>query len=89
MISVTLEGHPVSRQIENSTHGLAVGRCELIDSKELSIRWGVPESWIREGVRRRTGDRIPHVRFGKYVRFEYGCPELNAWLARRRCCKGR
>ena len=61
--------------------------CELIDSKELARRWRVPESWIREAVRRRTDDRIPHVRFGKYVRFEFGCPDLDAWLARHRCCQ--
>lgn len=63
------------------------GPCELIDSKELATRWRVPETWIREAVRRRTDDRIPHVRFGKYVRFEYGCPDLDAWLARHRCCQ--
>jgi hypothetical protein len=76
-------------QHDNPARPTIAARCELIDSRELAVRWRVPESWIREGVRRRTKDRIPHVRFGKYVRFEYGCPELDAWLTGHRCCKER
>jgi hypothetical protein len=55
----------------------------FIDSKDLAKRWNVPESWIREHVRARTEDPIPHVRFGKYVRFRWGSPELEAWAERR------
>jgi hypothetical protein len=58
--------------------------CEVIDSRELARRWSLPESWIRDQVRRRSTDRIPHVRFGKYVRFEWGCPDLTEWFSRRR-----
>jgi hypothetical protein len=49
-------------------------RYEFIDSKELAARWGLPGSWIREQVRSRSIDPIPHVRFGKYVRFPLGQP---------------
>jgi len=56
---------------------------EFIDSKELASRWGLPESWIREHVRDRSADPIPHVRFGKYVRFRWGSPELEDWAERR------
>ena len=56
---------------------------EFIDSKELGARWNLPESWIREQVRSRSIDPIPHVRFGKYVRFRWGSPELEAWAERR------
>jgi predicted DNA-binding transcriptional regulator AlpA len=56
-------------------------RYEFIDSKELAARWGLPESWIREHVRSRSLDPILHVRFGKYVRFRWGSPELEGWLA--------
>lgn len=83
----------VTPQISSDPHQPEVAQprvpCELIDSKELAIRWRVPESWIRDAVRSRAADKIPHVRFGKYVRFEWGCPDLDAWLARRRCCKKR
>jgi hypothetical protein len=58
-------------------------RCEFIDSKELAARWCLPESWIREKVRSRSLDPIPHVRFEKYVRFRWGSPELEDWAERR------
>jgi hypothetical protein len=56
---------------------------EFIDSKQLGERWAVPESWIREQVRSRSADPLPHVRFGKYVRFRWGSPELESWAERR------
>jgi hypothetical protein len=62
------------------------GSRELIDSAELAARWKLPESWIRSQTRSRVArtDRIPCVRFGRYVRFEWGSPDLEAWLAKRR-----
>lgn len=57
---------------------------EVIDSAELAKRWGLPETWIRDQVRRRAIDPIPCVRLGKYIRFEWGSPELQAWFGRRR-----
>lgn len=56
---------------------------QFIDSRELAIRWAVPETWIRERVRARSDDPLPHVRFGKYVRFRWGSPELEGWAERR------
>ena len=60
-------------------------RCVSIDSRELGKRLALPESWVRDQVRTRAGvcDRIPHLRFGKYVRFRWGSPELVEWLKRR------
>jgi len=59
---------------------------ELIDSGELAARWKVPESWIRSRTRERTPktERIPCVRLGRYVRFEWGSPRLQEWLATQR-----
>ena len=59
---------------------------EIIDSKELASRWGVPESWVRSYSRERCpkDERIPHLQFGRYVRFEWGSPSLEAWIAKRR-----
>lgn len=59
---------------------------ELIDSAELATRWKVPESWIRNHTRARTpkDERIPCVRLGRYVRFEWGSPLLSEWLAKKR-----
>ncbi len=59
---------------------------ELIDSAELAARWRLPESWIRNRTRSRTpkDERIPCVRLGRYVRFEWGSSRLEAWLAKKR-----
>jgi len=57
--------------------------CTYIDCKILAARWGLPETWIRDQVRRRSADPLPHIRFGKYVRFRWGSPELEAWAERR------
>jgi hypothetical protein len=56
---------------------------EIIDCPELARRWSLPVSWIRDQVRARAKDPIPHLRFGKYVRFRWGSPELANWLAAR------
>jgi hypothetical protein len=56
---------------------------QFIDCKQLADRWNVPETWIRERVRSRSQDPLPHVRFGKYVRFRWGAPELEEWAERR------
>lgn len=62
-------------------------RYELIDSAELAARLRVPESWIRNHTRVRTPkeERIPCVRFGRYIRFEWGSPQLAEWIAKHRC----
>lgn len=59
---------------------------EIIHSGELAKRWQVPESWVRSYSRERTprDERIPHLQLGRYVRFEWGSPQLEAWIARHR-----
>jgi len=59
---------------------------EIIDAPELATRWKVPESWVRAYTRERTprAERIPHLKLGRYCRFEWGSPALEAWLAARR-----
>jgi hypothetical protein len=47
---------------------------EVIDSAELARRWVLPVSWVREHVRSRVTDPIPHIRFGRYVRCRWGQP---------------
>jgi predicted DNA-binding transcriptional regulator AlpA len=58
-------------------------RCEFIDSPELAARLGVPVSWVRDQVRSRVTDPLPHVHLGKYVRFLWGSLDLEEWLTRR------
>lgn len=59
---------------------------EVIDSAELAARLRVPESWVRNRTRCRTPkeERIPCLRFGRYVRFEWGSSSLSEWVAKRR-----
>jgi excisionase family DNA binding protein len=46
----------------------------LIDAASAGELLGVPSSWVLAEARR---DRIPHVRLGRYVRFDPA--ELEAW----------
>ena len=58
---------------------------ELLTAEELAERLRVPASWVREQTRSRAldGDPLPHLRLGRYIRFQWGSPELQAWLQRR------
>jgi hypothetical protein len=56
---------------------------EFIDSRELARRLTVPASWIRDQVRARSEDPLPHVNLGKYVRFLWDSPALELWIRRR------
>ena len=76
----------MSTQVISSASAGVLPQYEFIDSKGLAQRWSLPESWIREQVRSRSADPIPHMRFGKYVRFRWGSPELEAWAERRIIC---
>jgi len=49
---------------------------EVIDSGELAKRLCLPESWVRGRVRVRSEDPIPHIKIGRYIRFEWGSYEL-------------
>jgi hypothetical protein len=62
---------------------------DLLTAEELAARLNVPASWIREQTRSRslTGDPLPHLRLGRYVRFQWDSPELQGWLRRRLCAK--
>ena len=57
---------------------------EIIDSIQLANRWNIPETWVRDSVRNRARDPIPHLKLGKYVRFEWGSPDLEEWWERHR-----
>ncbi len=47
----------------------------LLDAREVAERLNVPVSWVRESTR---SGCMPHVRLGRYVRFELA--EVEAWL---------
>ena len=64
---------------------------ELLTPVELAHRLKVPVTWVRERTRNRNlhEDVIPHLRLGRYIRFQWGSPELDAWLNRRLYTKSR
>jgi len=47
----------------------------LLDAPEVSERLGVPLSWVRDAARRNA---IPHVRLGRYVRFDPS--DIERWI---------
>ena len=59
------------------------GYYEMLDCQGLAARLNLPVSWIRDQVRKRAEDPIPHVKFGKYVRFQWLSPALRDWIERR------
>ena len=50
----------------------------LLNTDELAKCLGVPKSWVYERTRDRTNSGIPHIKVGKYVRFNL--PEVIEWL---------
>jgi excisionase family DNA binding protein len=50
----------------------------LLTADEAAVLLGVPKSWVMEQARH---DRIPHVRLGRYVRFDEDA--LLEWVSRR------
>jgi excisionase family DNA binding protein len=56
----------------------------LLDANEVATLLSVPASWVREQTRTGT---IPHLRLGRYVRFER--ESVVAWLEEQRAGQWR
>jgi Helix-turn-helix domain len=50
----------------------------LMDVAETARMLNVPISWVYGRTRRRGKDRIPHIKLGKYLRFE--TESVRKWL---------
>jgi excisionase family DNA binding protein len=59
----------------------------LLTATEVAELLAVPESWVREQSRRPDGDAIPHLRLGRYVRFERDA--VVGWLDGQRAGRWR
>jgi predicted DNA-binding transcriptional regulator AlpA len=42
----------------------------LLTVQDVATLFHVPASWVYERTRRRGSDQLPHVKLGKYLRFE-------------------
>jgi excisionase family DNA binding protein len=56
----------------------------LLDAAEVADRLNVPVSWVREQTR---ADAIPHLKLGRYVRFEWDA--VVGWLEGQRAGQWR
>lgn len=54
----------------------------LMTVEQVATLLGVPISWVYERTRRRSFDRIPGFRLGKYWRFRE--EDMRQWIAGRR-----
>lgn len=53
---------------------------ELMTVSEIAEFLKVPVSWVYDRTRQRGIDRLPHIKLGKYLRFD---PiEVRGWLER-------
>ena len=57
-------------------------RRSLLTVEEVAELLKVPVSWVYDRTRRRSVNRLPGFRLGKYWRFDE--MELRAWLDRQR-----
>lgn len=62
----------------------ANGQGRLVEAERAAELLAVPKTWVLAEAR---ADRIPHVRLGRYVRFDPD--ELVAWWRARRRGPGR
>ncbi|MBZ5683245.1 MAG: helix-turn-helix domain-containing protein [Acidobacteriia bacterium] len=63
---------------EKSNQGEGFAGDALLTVQEVAQLCKVPVSWVYERTRRRGFERIPHVKLGKYLRFDPA--EVRGWL---------
>lgn len=51
---------------------------QLLTVNEVAQSLKVPVSWVYERTRRRGAERMPHIKLGKYLRFELA--NVRTWL---------
>jgi excisionase family DNA binding protein len=70
------------KQLGKEQLALAQERNELLTVKEVAELLRVPVSWVYDRTRKRSLDRLPGIRLGKYWRFRQG--EVLAWVESQR-----
>ncbi len=89
---VATENYP-SREFRNAAHvaqklfevesiQMHTSDDDLLTVQDVAEILRVPTSWVYERTRRRSADRIPGFRIGKYWRFRGG--DIKAWLEENR-----
>jgi hypothetical protein len=58
---------------------------DFLDFAGLAARLATTEQWVRRNVRRTyTRDPIPHLRFGRMIRFVWDSLDMQEWIDRRK-----
>ena len=65
-----------------ATGGESEGRNHLLTVRDVAELLQVPVSWVYGCMRKRSSERLPGYRLGKYWRFQEG--EILAWVKRQR-----
>ena len=58
----------------------SVSRPKLWLPEDLAEYLGVPVGWVYKKTRRQGAERIPHLKLGKYLRFDPESPAFQEWL---------
>ena len=90
--SLISQPHALSARVFESplnaaSQNAATGKMErdegpLLNVQEVAQLLHVPVSWVYERVRRRSLERLPAYRLGKYWRFREA--DIRAWIERQR-----
>ena len=60
-------------------------KCELLTVRQVAGLLQVPVSWVYGRMRKRSLERLPAYRLGKYWRFDR--EEVLAWVARHQATR--
>lgn len=55
---------------------------ELLDAKQVAELLNVKLSWVQQQPRSRVKDPLPHIKVGKYVRYQEAA--VREWLERQK-----
>jgi excisionase family DNA binding protein len=73
---------PASHDPIGATGGRREDAGRLLTVEEVSALLHVPVSWVYGRMRKRSLERLPAYRLGKYWRFRED--EIHAWVSRQR-----
>lgn len=73
-----------ANSLHAAPHHAATGGDEttLLTVAEIAEAFRVPVSWVYERTRKRGQDCLPHIKLGKYLRFELNA--VREWLSQQR-----
>jgi excisionase family DNA binding protein len=82
LLSATQRAASISGENQGDSLGARSSRHEtLLTVREVAELLRVPVSWVYDRVRKRSLDRLPAMRLGKYWRFRE--EDVFAWLRRQ------